>query len=163
MNEEHLVQPGDLILRKATITDLDIIVHHRRSMFTDMGHQDQAAMSAMLLASRAFFAERLENGRFQGWLIESALKEVVAGGGLVVTDYLPSPTDPFPKRAVIVNMYTEHAYRREGLARKLMLTMIAWCRNEGFGSVLLHASPDGRPLYEQLGFKATNEMRLMLR
>jgi len=163
MNEEHLSQTGDFIVRKATIADLDIIMHHRRNMFLDMGHQDQAAISAMLLTSRAFFAERLENGRFQEWLMETASNEVVAGGGLVVTDYLPSPTDPFPKRAVIVNMYTEHAYRRQGLARKLMLTMITWCRNEGFGTVLLHASPDGKPLYEQLGFKATNEMRLMLR
>ena len=43
-----------------------------------------------------------------------------------------------------------------------MRTLIDWCRTEGFESVNLHASADGRPLYEQLGFEATNEMRLSL-
>jgi GNAT superfamily N-acetyltransferase len=59
-------------------------------------------------------------------------------------------------------MYTEPEYRRRGLARKLMEIMIAWCKQEAFGSVLLHASDEGRPLYEALGFVATNEMRLKL-
>jgi GNAT superfamily N-acetyltransferase len=60
-------------------------------------------------------------------------------------------------------MYTEPAYRRKGIARELMKRMIDWCRQEGFGTVLLHASKDGRSLYESLGFTPTNEMRLMLR
>ena len=44
-----------------------------------------------------------------------------------------------------------------------MLTMIDWCRREGFAFVSLHASKDGRHLYDGLGFKPTNEMRLNLR
>jgi hypothetical protein len=34
----------------------------------------------------------------------------------------------------------------------------AWCRAEDITSVRLHASDDGRPLYESLGYVATNEM-----
>ena len=44
-----------------------------------------------------------------------------------------------------------------------MQTMIDWCRREGFARVTLHASTDGRHLYESLGFEASNEMRLKLR
>jgi hypothetical protein len=44
-----------------------------------------------------------------------------------------------------------------------METVIAWCRSQGFVSVALHASRDGRPLYEALGFEPGNEMRLPLR
>jgi hypothetical protein len=40
--------------------------------------------------------------------------------------------------------------------------MIDWCRENGFINVGLHASDEGRPVYEQLGFKPTNEMRLEL-
>ena len=29
-----------------------------------------------------------------------------------------------------------------------MDTMIDWCRREGFAAVYLHASKDGKPLYE---------------
>jgi hypothetical protein len=41
-----------------------------------------------------------------------------------------------------------------------MVTILGWLREQGFRSVSLHASDDGRHLYEELGFKATNEMRL---
>jgi len=41
--------------------------------------------------------------------------------------------------------------------------MIAWCRRQNFASVFLHASKDGRPLYDSLGFEPTNEMKLKLR
>ena len=40
---------------------------------------------------------------------------------------------------------------------------VAWCREQGYKTVSLHASEDGRHLYEALGFKPTNEMRLGLK
>jgi GNAT superfamily N-acetyltransferase len=60
-------------------------------------------------------------------------------------------------------MYVEKPYRRRGIARTLMEEMLGWCRREEFAYVGLHASDDGRPLYEKLGFRATNEMRLELK
>ena len=59
-------------------------------------------------------------------------------------------------------MYTDPAHRRRGLARRLMETMIAWARAEGHATLYLHASDEGRGLYESLGFAPTNEMRLVL-
>ena len=50
-------------------------------------------------------------------------------------------------------MYTDPEFRRQGIARRLMQTMIDWCRKEGFVRVDLHASDKGRPLYESLGFE----------
>jgi GNAT superfamily N-acetyltransferase len=132
-------------------------------MFSDMGYRDKHSLEAAMATSRPFFERRLAEGTYRGWLVENSAHEVVAGGGIIIFDYHSSPRDPTPKRPIIVNMYTESAYRRQGLARKLMETMIDWCRKEGFGSVVLHASDFGRPLYELLGFAPTNEMRLMLR
>lgn len=63
---------------------------------------------------------------------------------------------------MILNMYVEKSYRRRGIARALMEKMIDWCRSEGFTQVCLHASNEGRPLYETLGFKPTTELRLDL-
>jgi GNAT superfamily N-acetyltransferase len=163
MSTSTTIQSSEFTIREATIADLDIVMHHRRSMFSDMGYADESALNAMLSTSRPFFAERMADGGYRAWLVENSFHQVIAGGGLIIFDYHSSPTDPFPKRPVIVNMYTERPYRRKGIARMLMRTMIAWCREEGFGSVGLHASNEGRPLYEELGFKPTNEMRLMLR
>jgi predicted N-acetyltransferase YhbS len=36
---------------------------------------------------------------------------------------------------------------------------VAWAAERGASGVVLHASADGRALYERLGFEATNEMR----
>jgi len=71
--------------------------------------------------------------------------------------------EPALARATVLNVYTEPAFRNRGLARRLMHAVIDWCRAQGLASVQLHASDAGRPLYESLGFGATNEMRLSLR
>jgi GNAT superfamily N-acetyltransferase len=155
---------GDLehCLRTATAADLPTIMRHRRHMFTDMGFRDEASLDAMEATSAPFIKTGLESGSYRGWLVETA-DGVVAGGGVVMLNYPSSPRDPSPRRAYILNMYTEPTYRRQGLAKLIVEAMICWCREQGFGWVSLHASDDGRHLYETLGFKPTNEMRLVLK
>ena len=131
-------------------------------MFVARGDRDDT-LAAMEVTSEPFFAKGLKDGSYRAWLIENESGQVVAGGGIVLLDHHSSPSHPQPKRPVIVNMFTEPAYRRQGLAKRLMGTMIQWCREEGFSFVFLHASDAGRPLYEALGFEPTNEMRLKLR
>ncbi len=87
----------------------------------------------------------------------------MAGGVVLISPWPSHPYDGQCRRATILNMYTDPPFRRQGIARRLMQTMIDWCREEGFVHVTLHASDKGRPLYESLGFEATNEMRLKLR
>ncbi|HXR26724.1 MAG TPA: GNAT family N-acetyltransferase, partial [Candidatus Baltobacteraceae bacterium] len=84
------------------------------------------------------------------------------GGGVIVTPWLARPREADPRRAVIVNVFTEPGWRGRGLARRIMETIIAWLREQGLQSVVLHASDAGRHLYETLGFEPTNEMRLRL-
>lgn len=61
---------------------------------------------------------------------------------------------------MILNVYTEPEFRKQGIARQIMLTILAWVKEQSLRSVNLHASKQGRHLYEKLGFEATNEMRL---
>jgi hypothetical protein len=44
----------------------------------------------------------------------------------------------------------------------LMEEIITWARAQRLDRLVLHASEEGRTLYEALGFKASNEMRLAL-
>jgi hypothetical protein len=37
--------------------------------------------------------------------------------------------------------------------------VLDWARRESLDTLVLHASDDGRALYEKLGFVQTNEMR----
>ena len=63
------------------------------------------------------------------------------------------------RHAIVLHVYTEPAWRRRGLGELVMLEVLAWARREQLDRLVLHASEAGRPLYERLGFVATNEMR----
>jgi hypothetical protein len=43
-----------------------------------------------------------------------------------------------------------------------MASILAWCGEIGIDTIILHASPSGKQLYESMGFAPTNEMRLRL-
>ncbi len=149
-------------IRAGTPADLETILTHRRTMFLDMGRPDDERLAETMKTSRASFADWMRAGRYHAWLVENAAGQIIAGAGVIIFDYPSSPRDPSPQRPMVVNVYTDRAHRRRGIARELMEIIIGWCRDKGFRSVMLHASDDGRALYEALGFKQTNEMRLML-
>src|SRR5512146_2158930 len=153
----------EITLRHAVSDDLGAIVHHRRAMFEDMGYKEAAVLDAMEATCRPFFARALAEGWYRGWVAQDGDGQVVAGGGILILPWPSHPRDSQTRRPMIVNVYTEPAYRRRGLARRLMVIMLDWLRREGYGTVALHASDFGRPLYESLGFQATNEMGLQLK
>jgi GNAT superfamily N-acetyltransferase len=78
---------------------------------------------------------------------------VVAGGGICVLAWPPGPQTCGDRLAFVYNVYTEPAHRRQGLARRLMETVHAWCRDAGIGALALNSSIDGRSLYESLGYR----------
>jgi GNAT superfamily N-acetyltransferase len=86
---------------------------------------------------------------------------IAAGAAIWVMDW-PAHMIGSGPRGNILNVYTVEAYRRRGLARELMQAIVDWCRENGIDTVVLHASPSGRSLYDSMGFTPTNEMRLRL-
>jgi GNAT superfamily N-acetyltransferase len=147
-------------LRQAGLADLQHIMRHRRQMFYDMGFTDAAALESMRETSEPLIARGLAEGFYLGWLAETDGGQVVAGGGVYLAPWPSHPRGVQTRRAEIVNVYTEPEHRRRGLARLLMSAMLDWCRASGLHAVVLHASGDGRQLYESLGFTQTNEMSL---
>jgi GNAT superfamily N-acetyltransferase len=129
-------------------------------MFEDMGFADTGILDAQEIGFRDWLRERLHNGRYRGWFAVNAGGAVVSGAGLWLLDWPPGPTGIAPFRGYILNVYTEPAYRKRGLARSLVQAIIEWCHAQGIYAISLHASDEGRPIYESLGFVQTNEMRL---
>lgn len=153
---------SDILFRPATLQDRDIILHHRRSMFHDMGGGTDAELDLMVDATAPWLERALAEGSYRAWLAYSENGRIVAGGGVLISSWPARPGDPNTRRAPILNVYTEPEFRRRGLARQLMSLIINWLKDEGLSTVYLHASDDGRPLYESMGFAPTNEMRLKL-
>ena len=62
--------------------------------------------------------------------------------------------------AIILNVYVEPAWRRRGVGEALMRSVLTALTDLKVRRIVLHASDNGRRLYERLGFVLTNEMRL---
>ncbi|HEY1338779.1 MAG TPA: GNAT family N-acetyltransferase [Bryobacteraceae bacterium] len=148
-------------VRRATTDDIETIVHHRRAMFEDMGYREAAAMDTMCERFRPWLRSKMEAGEYLTWFVE-ADGAVASGAGLWLMDWPPHMIGRSRWRGNILNVYTEPVYRRRGMARTLMSEALEWCRANGVEAIILHASDEGRALYESFGFKATNEMRLVL-
>jgi len=151
-----------IALRRASVEDARTIAAHRRSMFRDMGYQDNAALDSMMVKFLPWLEAKMVAGDYLGWLAVTAGDVVVAGTGLWLMEWPPHMVGSCPHRGNILNVYTEPEFRRRGLARWLMEAALDWCRGNGVDVVILHASPEGRALYESLGFQASNEMRIKL-
>ncbi len=114
----------------------------------------------MVEVASPWLAQALADGSYRHWLALDDSGRVAGGGGVLLCPWPANPKDPCTQRAVILNVYTEPEFRKRGIARQIMLTILAWLKQKGFRGANLHASDEGRPLYEKLGFEATNEMRL---
>ena len=152
----------DILIRPAALADIPHVLCHRRSMFRDMGGATDSELDAVIVTAEKFLRDAIPSGMYRGWLAIAADGRVAAGAGITILPWPGSPRDPAPRRGWIQNVYTEPEFRRRGLARRLMETLVEWCRADGFYAITLHASPEGRPLYESMGFHNTNEMRLDL-
>ena len=151
-----------ITIREGTISDIPEIARQRRRMCEDMNYSDAGALSAMEMFTADYLKKAIPEGCFRSWLACDNGR-VVAGGAVVIVPWPAHAYDLECRRATILNVYTEPDYRRRGIARQIMETMITWCRQEGFARLSLHASEHGRPLYASLGFVDSNEMRLNLR
>jgi GNAT superfamily N-acetyltransferase len=153
-------------IRRAIAADAGVLARHRAEMFRDMGELPDGLRDTLVEAARAYFTQAIADGRYVGWVaeLEDQSGAIVAGAGLQLRELLPRP-DRAGERLVrgpqglVLNVYTERAWRRGGVADALMRELLQWCRGNGIESVVLHASDEGRPLYEKLGFTPTNEMR----
>jgi GNAT superfamily N-acetyltransferase len=156
---EFAVRPFSI--RRGSLDDLEIIVEHRRAMFADMGHADDG-LARMCVEFRPWLERKMKAGEYLAWFAAAEDGSIAAGLGLWLMDWPPHMV-PGPPRANILNVYTRPESRRQGLARLLMESALAWCRDNGVHTVILHASEAGRPLYESMGFQATSEMRMVLK
>lgn len=77
--------------------------------------------------------------------------------------WFPHPPGPRNLRgleAYVLNVYTKPEFRRLGIARALMARTIDEARAAGVTRIWLRASHEGRPLYEEIGFGASNYLEL---
>jgi len=159
--------PDTFRIRRATAQDAGIVAWHRARMFQDMGDVSRDAFETLRAKAQASLKEWLDSGDYVGWLATPADQpEIVVGGaGVQLQPILPRPVNTSTigegRQGTVVNVFTEPQWRRRGIAGLLMKEIITWSKDEHLDRLLLHASDEGRSVYERLGFIAGNEMRFV--
>lgn len=137
--------------RLATVDDVEALAALKWAMETERHPEHDADRAAYLAAACASIQSEIERGAQIGFLAESG-EEVVACAVLIWWPMLPTLTDLHRVRGYVSSVYTAPAYRRQGIARTLMETLMARAREMGMSRLMLWASEMGRPLYLDLGF-----------
>ena len=70
----------EITLREAGSGDLETILHHRRSMFRDMGEGTVEELDRMVEVARPWMARALADGSYHHWLAIDAPGRVAGGG-----------------------------------------------------------------------------------
>ena len=94
----------------------------------------------------------MKSNEFFAWIAESN-NEIIATSGLSFLQKPPHFINLTGKFAYIMNMYTKPEWRRKGIGLALLEKLIEEIKKKGIESVVLHATPYGRPLYEKYGFR----------
>jgi len=143
--------------REVTPVDLDFICSHREAIFREAGSAE-IVLTQMRPVHRDWLNTRLNSGDYSGYLCESA-GNVIAGIGFIAFDWPPIGRQPTTtQRANILNLYVEHAFRRTGIATKLLAMVEEKIGQSGITVAFLHAEPTARKLYEKMGWRGTFEM-----
>ncbi len=100
---------------------------------------------------------------------EVARFPVIEVGGIVVATAIgtlelgvPNPQCPRGRAVRLANVITAPDHREHGLGTRLVGDVVEWARSIGADRVDLSATPEGRRLYERVGFVLTRAPRMKL-
>jgi uncharacterized protein (DUF849 family)/ribosomal protein S18 acetylase RimI-like enzyme len=158
---------GGARVRVATVADIPLLARHRAAMFREMGRLEADFETPLVQATVEYLRDAMPRDEYLGWVAESTASpaEPIGGAGVQLRRILPRPRvgapgiEPGPE-AIILNVYVEPAWRRRGVAEALMRSVLKTLAERKVGRVVLHASDEGRRLYQRLGFIPTTEMLL---
>ena len=163
MPDTDLAAAGVLI-RPATAADVDTMVAFRVRMFREMGWSDESRFDSFIPAATAHLREGFSAGSCNGFVAEATGEDgsraTVAVVALVWQQVAPTVRNIEGRVAYILGMFVVPEWRRRGIARTLMTATVQCAIEQHAPLVTLHASDEGRLLYEQLGFVSAPEMRL---
>ena len=147
-------------ISRATKKDIELLVAHRLNMWRDIHPELGPKVDDSEEATRNWIRRKLSKGELIGFIARTNGGRVAGSGCIWIREEQPRPTNPRQKVPYLMSMYTEKEFRRRGAARMIVKHALKWSKDQGYDRLNLHASTEGRPLYESLGFEQTAEMRV---
>lgn len=147
----------NFIYKTATQQNIDILVTTRIKVLRAANKlADQVDMSEVAAQSRDYYEKALKDGSHTAILVYDK-DQIIGAGGISYFRVMPTYHNPTGRKAYIMNMYTNPAYRRKGIAYQTLNLLVADAKNKGIDAISLEATEMGRPLYEKFGFTGMND------
>lgn len=146
--------------RIATKEDMELLMDSRLEMLHVVNHisEDESFSDELVAYSREYF----ENGD-QTTVLALDGERVIGCATICYIRMMPTFSHPSGKRAHLMNVYTAEAYRRQGIADRMVTMLIKNAWDRGVTEISLDATEMGRPLYEKLGFTGSTECMVLVR
>ena len=123
------------------ISDLPTLMDWRAEVIRNVFGED--ADSNLLKANRQYYVHHLQDGTHIAFV--AVYKGDDCGcGGVCFSDELPSPDNPSGKCAYLVTIYVREAFRKHGIAHKIVSRLIEEAKTHGCGKIYLETTADGK-------------------
>ena len=88
-------------------------------------------------------------------------EKVIGCATMCYIETMPTLLHPTGKRAHLMNVYTNSAYRKQGIAHEMLSMLIGEAQEKGVTEISLDATELGRPLYKKYGFVESDEYMIL--
>jgi ribosomal protein S18 acetylase RimI-like enzyme len=147
-------------IRPAAATDADAVTLTvlRAALFREMGQHPSAERQREFadLSTRAFKTS-LAAGTCHAWLAEAESHRIVGSVALLIFPRLPSPVLLATGEGYLLNVYTDPAWRGQGIATALVAAAIAKAKDLGLARIRLHTTASGQAVYAAAGFRLRDD------
>lgn len=155
------MQSNQVLIREAIKEEDSLIANHFYQLWRDNEVSANLIRDNWLDLTLEFIDRARQELSFQAFVAE--VDSIIVGSTscqLFAGLYPLILEDGYRKYGYIWNVYVEKSYRRRQIAKKLMQAAQNYLKYLECTTFILHASPLGKPVYDRLGFKGSNEMRL---
>ncbi len=145
--------------KKLTPNELDTFIEMRINQLREEGAKEDIDLRPAL---KDYYSRHMSDDTFISWLAVDGEK-IIGTSGMSIVEKPPYFGCPSGKIGLLSSMFTDKAYRRQGIASELLSRVVDEARKRGCGTVQITASDMGVLLYTNFGFtKNKNFMQYKL-
>lgn len=143
----------------ATPQEDSIVAKHFYQMWLDIGYDKNFLAADWEQITLNYIHHARQNLQYQAFIAEIDGK-IIGSAGCQLFDGLYPQIIKAESRlyGYIWGVYVEKAYRDRGIGKKLTLRTIDYLKSLNCTRAVLHASPQGKPVYSSVGFIPSNQM-----
>lgn len=138
--------------QKLTAKELDIFIGMRINQLREEGAKEDIDLRPAL---RDYYQRHMADDTFVSWLALDSGK-IIGTSGMSIVEKPPYFGCPSGRIGLLSSMFTDKAYRRQGIAKELLSRVVNEARERGCGTVQITASDMGVLLYTNFGFMKNN-------